>query len=200
MAVNFNKAEFVLSAVRPEGFLRDGLHQLAFAGRSNVGKSSVINRLVGRKNFARVGASPGKTTQINYFRIDGQLYLVDLPGYGYAKVSKAERDRWGKLMEAYFASGLITWGVMIVDARHKPTADDVTMAQWFQDTGCPLIVVANKLDKLKKSEIEPNLLRIRETLSLGEAVPVVPFSAEKGEGREALLHLLEEAVGSPQGQ
>lgn len=200
MAVNFNKAEFVLSAVRPEGFLRDGLHQLAFAGRSNVGKSSVINRLVGRKNFARVGASPGKTTQINYFRIDGQLYLVDLPGYGYAKVSKAERDRWGKLMEAYFASGLITWGVMIVDARHKPTADDVTMAQWFQDTGCPLIVVANKLDKLKKSEIEPNLLRIRETLSLGEEVPVVPFSAEKGEGREALLHLLEEAVGSPQGQ
>ena len=200
MAVNFNKAEFVLSAVRPEGFLRDGLHQLAFAGRSNVGKSSVINRLVGRKNFARVGASPGKTTQINYFRIDGQLYLVDLPGYGYARVSKAERDRWGRLMESYFASGLITAGVMIVDARHKPTADDVTMAQWFQDTGCPLIVVANKLDKLKKSEIEPNLLRIRETLSLGEAVPVVPFSAEKGEGREALLHLLEEAVGSPQGQ
>lgn len=194
MAVNFNKAEFVLSAVRPEGFVRDGLHQLAFAGRSNVGKSSVINRVVGRKNFARVGASPGKTNQINYFRIDGQLYLVDLPGYGYAKVSKAERDRWGKLMESYFASGLITWGVMIVDARHKPTADDVTMAQWFQDTGCPLIVVANKLDKLKKSEIEPNLLKIRETLSLGEETPVVPFSAEKGTGRAELLALLEQAV------
>ncbi len=196
MAVNFNKAEFVLSAVRPEGFIRDGLHQLAFAGRSNVGKSSVINRVVGRKNFARVGASPGKTTQINYFRIDGQLYLVDLPGYGYAKVSKAERDRWGRLMEAYFASGLITWGVMIVDARHKPTADDVTMAQWFRDTGCPLIVVANKLDKLKKSEIEPNLLQVRETLSLGEEVPVVPFSAEKGDGREELHRLLEQAVGA----
>lgn len=194
MAVNFNKAEFVLSAVRPEGFVRDGLHQLAFAGRSNVGKSSVINRVVGRKNFARVGASPGKTNQINYFRIDGQLYLVDLPGYGYAKVSKAERDRWGKLMESYFASGLITWGVMIVDARHKPTADDVTMAQWFQDTGCPLIVVANKLDKLKKSEIEPNLLKIRETLSLGEETPVVPFSAEKGTGKAELLALLEQAV------
>lgn len=196
MAVNFNKAEFVLSAVRPEGFIRDGLHQLAFAGRSNVGKSSVINRVVGRKNFARVGASPGKTTQINYFRIDGQLYLVDLPGYGYAKVSKAERDRWGRLMEAYFASGLITWGVMIVDARHKPTADDVTMAQWFRDTGCPLIVVANKLDKLKKSEIEQNLLQVRETLSLGEEVPVVPFSAEKGDGREELHRLLEQAVGA----
>ena len=194
MAVNFNKAEFVLSAVRPEGFVRDGLHQLAFAGRSNVGKSSVINRVVGRKNFARVGASPGKTTQINYFCIDKALYLVDLPGYGYAKVSKAERDRWGRLMEDYFASGLITWGVMIVDARHKPTADDVTMARWFQNTGCPLIVVANKLDKLKKSEIEPNLRQIRETLSLGEEVPVVPFSAEKGTGREELLALLEQAV------
>ena len=194
MAVNFNKAEFVLSAVRPEGFVRDGLHQLAFAGRSNVGKSSVINRVVGRKNFARVGASPGKTTQINYFRIDKALYLVDLPGYGYARVSKAERDRWGRLMEDYFASGLITWGVMIVDARHKPTADDVTMARWFQNTGCPLIVVANKLDKLKKSEIEPNLHQIRETLSLGEEVPVVPFSAEKGTGREELLALLEQAV------
>ena len=87
MPIHFNKAEFVLSAVRPEGFIRDGLHQLAFAGRSNVGKSSVINRVVGRKNFARVGAAPGKTTQINYFRIDGQLYLVDLPGYGYARGS-----------------------------------------------------------------------------------------------------------------
>ena len=194
MAVNFNKAEFVLSAVRPEGFIRDGLHQLAFAGRSNVGKSSVINRVVGRKNFARVGASPGKTTQINYFCIDKALYLVDLPGYGYARVSKAERDRWGRLMEDYFASGLITWGVMIVDARHKPTADDVTMARWFQNTGCPLIVVANKLDKLKKSEIEPNLRQIRETLSLGGEVPVVPFSAEKGTGREELLALLEQAV------
>ena len=194
MAIQFNKVEFVLSAVRPEGFVRDGMHQLAFAGRSNVGKSSVINRLVSRKNFARVGASPGKTTQINYFRIDGQFYLVDLPGYGYAKVSKAERDRWGKLMEDYFASGLITWGVMIVDARHKPTADDQTMARWFRDTGCPLIVVANKLDKLKKSEVEPNLLQIRETLELGESVPVVPFSAEKGTGKEELTALLTRAI------
>ena len=128
MAVNFNRVEFVLSAASPSGFIRDGLPQLAFAGRSNVGKSSVINRLVNRKNFARVGASPGKTAQINYFRLDKRAYLVELPGYGYAKVSKAERGRWGRLMEAYFASGLITWGVMIVDARHRPTADDVTMA------------------------------------------------------------------------
>jgi len=190
MELNFNKVEFIRSAVKPADFIRDGLPQLAFAGRSNVGKSSVINRLVNRKNFARVGASPGKTSQINYFLLDGRAYLVDLPGYGYAKVSKAERDRWGRLMEDYFASGLITLGVMIVDARHKPTADDVTMAGWFYDAECPLAVAANKLDKLKKSEIEPNLERIRETLDLREGDGLIPFSAERGDGKEQLIALL----------
>ena len=119
---------------------------------------------------------------------------MDLPGYGYAKVSKAERDRWGRLMEAYFASGLITGGVMIVDARHKPTADDVTMANWFFDAGCPLVAVANKLDKLKKSEIEPNLARIRETLGLREGDALVPFSAERGDGKEQPTALLREML------
>lgn len=194
MDVNFNKVEFIRSAVSPRDFLRDGLPQLAFAGRSNVGKSSVINRLVNRKNFARVGASPGKTSQINYFRLDGAAYLVDLPGYGYAKVSKAERDRWGRLMEAYFASGLISLGVMIVDARHKPTADDVTMASWFRDTGCPLVVAANKLDKLKKSEIAPNLELIRQTLDLREGDVLIPFSAEKGDGKAELMAWLAAAA------
>ena len=188
MPVNLQKAEFVLSAVSPKHFIRDGRPQVAFAGRSNVGKSSVINRLLGRRNFARVGAAPGKTVHVNYFDIDGAFYLVDLPGYGYAKVSKAERDRWGRLMEDYFAQPeLLTLGVMIVDSRHKPTADDCTMFRWFKDTGCPLIIVANKLDKLKKSEIEPNLRLIRDTLGLGEEDAVVPFSAEKGTGREELL-------------
>ena len=188
MSVNLYNAQFVLSAVSPRDFLDDGLPQVAFAGRSNVGKSSAINRLLNRKNFARVGAVPGKTVHINYFRIDDAFYLVDLPGYGYAQVSKGERDRWGKLMEDYFARPeLLTLGVMIVDARHKPTADDRTMAQWFRDTGRPLVVAANKLDKLKKSEIIPNLQLIRDTLELGEGDPVIPFSAEKGTGREELL-------------
>lgn len=188
MAINFNKVEFILSAASEKQFVRDGMPQLAFAGRSNVGKSSVINRLVNRKNFARVGASPGKTSQINYFKIDGKLYLVDLPGYGYAKVSKTERDRWGKLMESYFADPeLMTLGVMIVDSRHKPTADDCTMAQWYREAGCPFVVVANKLDKLKKSQVEPNLQVIRETLELGEGDAVIPFSAEKGTGRQELV-------------
>lgn len=188
MAINLQKAEFILSAVAPKFFLRDGLPQVAFSGRSNVGKSSVINRLLNRKNFARVGAAPGKTTQINYFKIDNAFYLVDLPGYGYAKVSKAERDRWGKLMESYFADPeLMTLGVMIVDSRHKPTADDCTMAQWYREAGCPFVVVANKLDKLKKSQVEPNLQVIRETLELGEGDVVIPFSAEKGTGRQELV-------------
>ena len=188
MAVNLQKTEFILSAASPKDFLRDGLPQVAFAGRSNVGKSSVINRILNRKNLARVGSAPGKTTHINYFLIDKKVYLVDLPGYGYAKVSKSERDRWGKLMETYFAHPeLMTMGVMIVDSRHKPTADDCTMAQWFKDTGRPMVVVANKLDKLKKSEIQPNLDQIRLTLELEEDVPVIPFSAEKGDGRQDLL-------------
>ena len=188
MAINFNKAEFVLSAVKPSTFIRDGRPQVTFAGRSNVGKSSVINRLLNRKNFARVGATPGKTTQINYFRIDDKIYFTDLPGYGYAKVSKDERDRWGRLMENYFAEEeLISLGVLIVDARHKPTADDVTMCDYFKSTECPMVVVANKLDKLKKSEIELNLALIRQTLTLDDRVQLIPFSAEKGIGKTELL-------------
>ena len=188
MVINFNQAEFRLSAVKPQSFVRDGRPQVTFAGRSNVGKSSVINRLLNRKNFARVGATPGKTSQINYFLIDRKIYFTDLPGYGYAKVSQAEKERWGKLMEAYFAEeGLITLGVLIVDARHKPTADDVTMREWFRGADCPLIVVANKLDKLKKSEVEPNLAVIRQTLDLGESDLLIPFSAEKGTGKTERL-------------
>ena len=192
MALNFAKVEFIRSAAARTQFLRDGLPQFAFAGRSNVGKSSVINRLLGRKNLAYVGASPGKTTQINYFLVDQQAYLVDLPGYGYAKVSKAEKDRWGRLMESYFQDegALITTGVLIVDIRHKPTADDVTMHNWFRQTGCPEIIVANKLDKLKRSQVEPALELIRQTLELDEDDHLVPFSAEKGTGKEELIGLL----------
>ena len=185
--LNLNRAEFIRSAAAPKQFIRSSLPKVAFAGRSNVGKSSVINRIVNRRQFAKVGATPGKTVHVNYFLIDGRVYLIDLPGYGYAKVSQAEKERWGKLMEDFFAAGLFSLGVMIVDARHKPTADDVTMARWFQNSGCRLVVVANKLDKLKKSEIEPNLSRIRETLYLSEDVLLIPFSAEKGQGREQLL-------------
>jgi len=186
--MNLNNVEFIKSAANPKDFIPASLPTIVFSGKSNVGKSSVINRLLNRKNMARVGGQPGKTIHVNYFLIDKKAYFVDLPGYGYAKVSKEERDRWGRLMEAFFAAeGLITFGVMIVDARHKPTADDCTMANWFLDSGCPMTVVANKSDKLKKSEIEPNLALIRETLALPETVPVILFSAEKGTGTNELL-------------
>lgn len=191
MTVNWNMAQFVRSAAKPADFPRDGLPQVVFAGRSNVGKSSVINRLLNRKNFARVGSAPGKTTHINYFLIDQKLYLVDLPGYGYAKVSKQERDRWGRLIEAWFADAQrMALGMLIVDARHRPTADDCTMAQVFLSSGRPFLVVANKADKLKKSELEGNMQRIRDTLALPDAVPSILFSAEKGDGKMALLGLI----------
>ena len=191
MSINIQKTEFVISAAKKADFPRDQLPQVVFAGRSNVGKSSVINCLLGRKNFARVGNSPGKTTHINYFKVDNQLYLVDLPGYGYARVSQAERARWGRLIEQWFQDpSLMTLGIQIVDARHKPTADDCTMIECFKQSGKPFIVVANKLDKLKKSEIGPNLLQIKTTLQLDDSEKVIPFSAEKKLGRTELLSLV----------
>ncbi len=192
--MNFVKAEFIKSAASEKDFIDDGLPQIVFAGRSNVGKSSVINRLVNRRNFARVGSMPGKTAHVNYFLIDKAVYLTDLPGYGYAQVSEREKSRWARLMESYFAKELITLGVMIVDSRHKPTSDDITMAGWFKTSGKPLIVVANKADKLKKSEIAPNTERIRLTLDISEEVPLVLFSAENGLGREELVAILTESV------
>lgn len=193
--INLNNTEFIKSAASSSGFIRDALPNIVFSGKSNVGKSSVINRLLNRKNFARVGQSPGKTIHVNYFLVDKRAYFVDLPGYGYAKVAKSERERWGKLMEEFFAAeGLIDLGAMIVDSRHKPTADDITMAQWFKSTGCPLVVVANKCDKLKKSEVEPNLELIRLTLELEQSVPLILFSAEKGIGRDELMAKILEYV------
>lgn len=186
--MNLQNAQFVISAASPRDFKRDGLPQIVFSGKSNVGKSSVINRILQRKNLARVGEAPGKTIHINYFLIDRKAYFVDLPGYGYAKVPLSEKQRWAKLMERYFAEeGLITLGIQIVDARHKPTENDITMVNWFKGSGCRFIVVANKLDKLKKSEIEPNLALIRQTLDLPEDVLLLPFSAEKGTGRDELV-------------
>ena len=189
-APNLHNVAFLRSAVKESDFPTDSLPQIVFAGKSNVGKSSVINKLLNRRNFARVSAQPGKTIHINYFDIDKRMYLVDLPGYGYARVSKAEQQRWGTLMETYFALDLLTLGIQIVDIRHKPTRDDVTMAEWFRASGKPWVIIANKLDKIKKSQLEENLAVIRQTLLLPEEVPVIPFSAEKGYGRAQVLALI----------
>ena len=192
--MNFQNVEFLISAASTGDFPKNRLPEIAFAGKSNVGKSSVINRLLQRKNFARVGDKPGKTVHVNYFVIDRKCYLVDLPGYGFAKVSQQEKDRWGRLMEDYFAAQRINLGVLIVDYRHPPTNNDITMANWFLDSGCPFVVVANKMDKLKKSELKPNLEVIRRDLGLPDSCPVIPFSAEKGEGREELVRRILSAV------
>ena len=154
----------------------------------------MINRILQRKNMAKVGDRPGKTIHVNYFLLDKTCYLVDLPGYGFAKVSQSEKDRWGKLMEDYFAANRIHLGVLIVDYRHPPTNNDITMAKWFLDSGCPFVVVANKKDKLKKSEIQPNLQRIADDLGLPDVCHMLPFSAEKGTGREELVGLIEQAA------
>ena len=185
---NFNNVEFVRSAAAPKQFIHSSVPGIVFAGKSNVGKSSVINCILNRKNFARVGNTPGKTVHVNYFNIDKRLYLIDLPGYGFAEVAKGERDRWASLMESFFAeSDLFDLGILIVDSRHKPTADDVRMCDWFKSSGRPYIIVANKLDKLKKSEIEPCLAVIRSALSLEESDLLIPFSAEKGTGKDVLI-------------
>ena len=188
--MNFNNVEFVKSGATIEGLPPATLPEIAFAGKSNVGKSSVINRILNRKNFARVGEAPGKTIHANYFNVDGKCYFVDLPGYGYAKVPLAEKQRWGRLMDAYFASGRINLGILIVDARHAPTNNDITMADYFMQTGCPFLVVANKMDKLKKSAVESNLATIRQDLELPEYCPLIPFSAEKGLGRDELVRYI----------
>ncbi len=192
--MNFQKVDFLISAAAPKDFPSNRLPEIAFAGKSNVGKSSVINRILQRKNFARVGDKPGKTIHVNYFTIDNQCYFVDLPGYGFAKVSQAEKNRWGRLMEDYFAANRINLGILIVDYRHAPTNNDITMARWFLESGCPFVVVANKMDKLKKSELIPNLETIRNDLELPEDCPVIPFSAEKGNGRDELVRLILDAA------
>ena len=192
--MNLHNAEFLKSVTSPQNFIQDDLWKIVFAGKSNVGKSSVINRILNRKSLARTSGMPGKTIHINYFTIDKTAYFVDLPGYGYAKVSKTEKARWAKLMEQFFTAGQFDLGILIVDSRHKPTDNDIIMANWFLQTGHPFIVVANKLDKLKKSQIEPNLAVIREALELPDIVEIFPFSAEKGTGKAELVARLQDVV------
>lgn len=195
MAINFNQAEFVLSAVKPATFIRDGRPQVTFAGRSNVGKSSVINRLLNRKNFARVGATPGKTTQINYFRIDGKIYFTDLPGYGYAKVSNAERERWDDLINSYFeADRAVCLLVQLLDSRHAPSADDVQMLEYLHYHRIPFVAALTKVDKLKKSEMAARKEEFKKICAPYGCQGVVLTSAENGLGMDELRALLEASM------
>ena len=186
---SIGNAEFIRSAADPVGFPQDDLPRCAFVGRSNVGKSSTLNTLLGRKNFARVSAVPGKTVFVNLFMVDKRLWLVDLPGYGYSKTSKAERERYSKLIDAYFNHDMqnIRRIYMIVDARHKPTEGDCIMIEWIRAYDMPFTIIANKLDKLKSSQIEPSMAIIRQTLGLAEDERLIPFSAEKKTNRDVVI-------------
>ena len=190
--MNLHNASLKISAVNPKQYPTDGYLEFAFAGRSNVGKSSLINKLLNRKSLARVSGTPGKTTTIYFNNIDDTIFLVDLPGYGYAQRSKSETEKWGKMMEDYLANReTLVQTILLVDSRHKPTKDDIQMCQWIKHYHDRVIVVATKFDKLKKSEMEPNLELIWETLELGEDDILVPFSTKDDEGKYTVWDMIE---------
>ena len=196
MKPNTQNAEFILSAAKLAACPRDSLPQIAFAGRSNVGKSSVINRLLGRKNFARVGSAPGKTTHINYFRIDGKFYLVDLPGYGYAKVSVEVKAKWGKMIERYLRkSPVLRCVFLLIDIRHEPSDNDRMMYDWIVANGYHPVIIATKLDKLKRSQVPKCIKAVKEGLKVKPGTVIVPFSAVTKQGREEIWQIMDEAVG-----
>lgn len=195
-------AEFITSAVRPSQYPEAGLPEIAFAGRSNVGKSSLINLLLNRKSLAKVSSSPGKTRTINFFDINnGEFRLVDLPGYGYAKVSKSTSEDWGKMMETYLIKrdGLLKV-VQLVDARHEPTGQDKQMYEFLQYYGLDGIVVATKADKLSKNQLNKNLSVIRKELKMGKEDILLPTSALSRTGTEELLSVMELVLNKAKGE
>ena len=190
--MNTNKVSLTVSAVSPKQYPKTDMPEFAFAGRSNVGKSSLINKLLNRKSLARVSGTPGKTITINFYNVDDTIHLVDLPGYGYAKRSKEEVKKWGRMMEDYLAGReQLVQTILLVDSRHAPTADDITMCDWIRHYHDRVIVVATKMDKLKKREIESNLERIWNVLELGEDDILVPFTTNDDEGKFTVWDMIE---------
>ncbi len=189
--MNLNNVKLTVSAVEPGQYPNTQMKEFAFAGRSNVGKSSLINKLLNRKSLARVSSTPGKTITINFYNIDEKIHLVDLPGYGYAKRSKEEIKRWGSMIEHYLSTReQLVQTILLVDSRHAPTEDDILMADWIRCYDGRVIAVATKTDKLKKRELEPNLERIRRVLSLGEDDILVPFSTNDDEGKATVWDMI----------
>lgn len=186
--MEIKQAEFKTSAVKPGQYPEDGRVEIAFVGRSNVGKSSLINTLTNRRKLVKVSQTPGKTRLINFFTINNQFYFVDLPGYGYAKVSKSEQAKWGNMMEQYLINRpQLKKVALLVDSRHKPTGDDIMMYEWIKHYGYSVIIVATKKDKLNKSEVQRSAKVIRETLKLKPEDNLLFFSSLKKEGKEELL-------------
>lgn len=170
--------------------------EVAFAGKSNVGKSSLINSLVNRKALARTSAQPGKTQTINFYNVNDALYLVDLPGYGYAKVSQSEKEKWGKLIERYLnGSKQLRAVFLLIDIRHEPGANDRIMYDWICQNGYHPIIIATKLDKIKRSQVSKQVKLIREALGVRQGTTVIPFSSETKQGRDEIWHVIEELCG-----
>lgn len=187
-----HNVEMVISAVRPDQYPEDGLPEFALAGRSNVGKSSFINRMIGRKALARISSKPGKTQTLNFYKIEEQLFFVDVPGYGYAKVSKTEREAWGKMIERYFTGRQeLKAVVQIIDLRHPPTADDRMMYDFLKHYNIPCIVIATKADKIPKSKWDKHKKIVKETLEMEKSDSLIVFSSETGLGFEEAWKTIE---------
>jgi GTP-binding protein len=192
-----NDAEFIISAVGSSQYPVDALPEIALAGRSNVGKSSLINRLIQRKNLARTSSQPGKTQTLNYYRINSDLYFVDLPGYGYAKVAKTKREVWGKFIEHYLLNREeLKLLLLLVDLRHPPSKDDIAMYEWLKHVDVPMCVVATKADKVPKSQWQKHLKIIRDALIFDPSDPLILFSSETGLGKDELWEVITEAMHS----
>lgn len=174
-----------------------GMPEVAFAGKSNVGKSSLINGLMNRKSLARTSGQPGKTQTINFYKINGEMYLVDLPGYGYAKVSQAEKEKWGKMIEKYLHTSKNLKAVfLLIDIRHEPSANDRQMYDWILHNGYEPIIIATKLDKLKRSQVQKHLKMVREGLQVKKGTLVIAYSAETKQGREEIWELIDSLTGT----
>lgn len=188
-------SEFVTSAVKRDQYPEDGRHEIAFVGRSNVGKSSIINAITNRRHLAKVSSTPGKTRLINFFIINEDFYLVDLPGYGYAKVSKKEKASWGGIIENYLNNrNQLKRVILLVDCRHKPTEDDILMYKWIRHYGYEVMVVATKSDKLSKNDLKKSEKVIRETLELNKSDNLLFFSSVKKDNKEELINILFEGI------
>ncbi|WP_417899400.1 ribosome biogenesis GTP-binding protein YihA/YsxC [Bacillus haimaensis] len=189
------QAEIVISAVKPEQYPNDLLPEFALAGRSNVGKSSFINKMINRKNLARTSSKPGKTQTLNFYLINEMLHFVDVPGYGFAKVPKSERDAWGRMMQTYLTSREQLRAVlMIVDLRHPPSKDDVTMYDYLKHYDLPVIVIATKADKIPKGKWQKHKKVVRETLDMDQEDEVVLFSSETGQGKDEVWGILQKRM------
>lgn len=186
--MEIGKAEFIISAVEQRQYPADHMPCIALAGKSNVGKSSMINTITNRQKLAKISGQPGKTRLVNFFRLNDAFYLVDLPGYGFARVSQAEKERWGNMIETFLTTYPNLMGiVMLIDIRHMPSAHDRSMLDWIRHFNFPMIIVATKADKLGKTRIKPQIDKIRKELGISAKIPILPFSSQTSLGKETLL-------------